>query len=60
MLELASSELELDELVAEWIQSEFEDGTPIHLIGDASRPTSLRTIYPQKGPTVVEIVWNLA
>ena len=27
--------LGLDELVSEWIQSEFEDGSPLYLIGDA-------------------------
>lgn len=35
VLELARSESELDDLVAEWIQNEFEDGTPLHLVGDA-------------------------
>ena len=35
VLEQVSSEHELDELVAEWIQEEFEDGSPLYLIGDA-------------------------
>ena len=29
------SEVALDESIAEWIQNEFEDGTPLHLVGDA-------------------------
>ena len=34
-LELVNTEIELDEFIAEWIQCEFEDGTPLHLVGDA-------------------------
>eukprot|EP00435_Cladocopium_sp_Y103_P052317 s489_g16.t1 len=33
VLEGVSSEYDLDEAVSEWIQLEFEDGTPLHLIG---------------------------
>eukprot|EP00435_Cladocopium_sp_Y103_P053261 s1285_g17.t1 len=35
VLEEVSTEYELDEFVASWVQSEFEDGTPLHLVGDA-------------------------
>ena len=35
VLELVSTELELDEYIADWVQSEFEDGCPLHLVGDA-------------------------
>ena len=34
-LKLVNSEIELDEAIAEWVQQEFEDGTPLHLVGDA-------------------------
>ena len=30
-----SAEFELDEMISEWIQTEFEDGAPLHMIGDA-------------------------
>eukprot|EP00435_Cladocopium_sp_Y103_P015342 s342_g3.t1 len=30
-----SSECELDEVISDWIQEEFEAGTPLHLVGDA-------------------------
>ena len=29
------TEVALDEAIAAWIQNEFEDGTPLHMIGDA-------------------------
>ena len=29
------TELELDEAIAEWVQFEFEDGSPLYLVGDA-------------------------
>ena len=35
ILEVVSSEAELDDSIADWIQAEFEDGCPLHLIGDA-------------------------
>ena len=35
VLELVSTELELDEYIADCVQSEFEDGCPLHLVGDA-------------------------
>eukprot|EP00435_Cladocopium_sp_Y103_P048071 s1486_g14.t1 len=35
VLEEVNNEYELDEFIAEWVQSEFEDGTPLHLVGDA-------------------------
>ena len=35
ILDDISTEFDLDERVAEWVQTEFEDGAPIHLIGDA-------------------------
>eukprot|EP00435_Cladocopium_sp_Y103_P016319 s2345_g4.t1 len=35
ILEAVNSEPALDEAIADWIQDEFEDGTPLHLIGDA-------------------------
>ena len=34
ILQTVNSEIELDEFIADWIQSEFEDGCPIHLIAD--------------------------
>lgn len=34
-LKLVNSEIELDETIADWVQQEFEDGTPLHLVGDA-------------------------
>ena len=35
VLEQVSSEHELDEMISDWIQEEFSEGTPLHLIGDA-------------------------
>lgn len=35
LLESVNSEIELDETIAAWIQDQFEDGCPLHLIGDA-------------------------
>lgn len=35
LLPLVESEAHLDDLMADWIQSEFEDGTPLYLIADA-------------------------
>ena len=35
VLTLVQSELELDERIADWIQDEFEDGCPLHLVADA-------------------------
>ena len=35
LLPLVQSESHLDDLVAGWIQTEFEDGTPLYLIADA-------------------------
>eukprot|EP00435_Cladocopium_sp_Y103_P006378 s1629_g2.t1 len=35
LLEMVQSEYELDEMLSEWIQQEFEDGCPLHLVGDA-------------------------
>ena len=35
LLPLVQSESHLDDLVADWIQEEFEDGTPLYLIADA-------------------------
>lgn len=35
ILEKVSTEFELDEMISEWIQLEFEDGTPLHMVGDA-------------------------
>lgn len=35
VLETVTSEFELDDKVADWVQLEFEDGTPLHLVGDA-------------------------
>eukprot|EP00435_Cladocopium_sp_Y103_P030084 s165_g7.t1 len=35
VLEEVNNEYELDEFIAEWVQSEFEDDTPLHLVGDA-------------------------
>ena len=35
ILEQISSEDALDESIAEWIQAEFEDGTPLYLVADA-------------------------
>lgn len=29
------TEHELDDVISDWVQTEFEDGTPIHLVGDA-------------------------
>eukprot|EP00435_Cladocopium_sp_Y103_P018713 s557_g4.t1 len=34
-LEGVCTEFGLDEAIAEWIQTEFEDGTPLHLVADA-------------------------
>ena len=34
-LQNVSTEGELDETIALWIQNEFEDGTPLHLVADA-------------------------
>lgn len=35
ILDQISTETELDDCIAAWIQSEFEDGTPLYLVGDA-------------------------
>ena len=35
VLEAVNTDFELDKLVADWIQQEFEDGTPLYLIADA-------------------------
>ena len=35
VLEQVNTELELDEFIAEWIQEQFEDGCPLHLVADA-------------------------
>ena len=35
VLRRVSTELELDDEIADWIQDQFGDGTPLHLIGDA-------------------------
>ena len=35
VLEVVNTEFELDTEIAEWIQQEFEDGCPLHLVGDA-------------------------
>ena len=35
LLTKVGSEGELDDLLAEWIQAEFSDGTPLYLVADA-------------------------
>ena len=35
LLQEVTTEASLDDLVADWIQGEFEDGTPLYLVGDA-------------------------
>eukprot|EP00435_Cladocopium_sp_Y103_P061097 s163_g22.t1 len=35
ILRTVESEAGLDEAIASWIQDEFEDGTPLHMVGDA-------------------------
>ena len=35
VLDGVSTELELDEHIADWIRQEFEDGCPLHLVADA-------------------------
>lgn len=35
ILQQVDSDYAMDEAIAEWIQCEFEDGTPLYLIGDA-------------------------
>ena len=35
LLGKVTTECSLDDLVADWIQQEFEDGTPLYLVGDA-------------------------
>ena len=35
LLPLVSTETSFDDLVADWIQAEFEDGCPLYLVGDA-------------------------
>ena len=35
VLELVNTEFQLDEMVSDWVQAEFEDGTPLHLVADA-------------------------
>lgn len=35
LLKEVTTEASLDDLVATWIQEEFEDGTPLYLVGDA-------------------------
>ena len=35
VLEQVNTEAQLDDLISDWIQSEFEDGAPLHLIADA-------------------------
>lgn len=43
-LEQVNSEVALDEAIAAWIQEEFEDGTPLHLVGDA--PSGIHHFEP--------------
>jgi integrase len=35
ILEQVSSETELDDNISQWVQDEFEDGCPLHMVGDA-------------------------
>lgn len=35
LLQEVTTESSLDDLMADWIQQEFEDGTPLYLVGDA-------------------------
>eukprot|EP00435_Cladocopium_sp_Y103_P036468 s114_g9.t1 len=35
ILEDVDTEASLDETISQWIQDEFEDGTPLHMVGDA-------------------------
>eukprot|EP00435_Cladocopium_sp_Y103_P031282 s1676_g7.t2 len=35
VLEQVCTETQLDDMIADWIQAEFEDGCPLHLFGDA-------------------------
>lgn len=35
VLSLVSTEADLDDAISDWIQEEFETGTPLHLVGDA-------------------------
>lgn len=35
ILEVVETEFELDQMISEWIQQEFEDGCPLHLVADA-------------------------
>ena len=35
VLAAVTNEVELDEFIAEWVQAEFEDGTPLYLVADA-------------------------
>ena len=35
ILEVVETEFQLDQMITEWIQEEFEDGCPLHLVGDA-------------------------
>ena len=35
VLSSVSTEADLDEAISDWIQEEFESGTPLHLVGDA-------------------------
>ena len=34
-LDEVDSEVALDEAISSWVQQEFEDGTPLHMVGDA-------------------------
>ena len=51
ILEAVDSEPALDEAIADWIQQEFEDGTPLHLVGDALSGIHHFEPYTRKKPS---------
>lgn len=62
-LKSVETEGELDETIASWIQEEFEDGTPLHMVGDAlSRLHHFEpfTFYKEKDTKKLAALWDLA
>ena len=61
LLKEVTTEASLDDLVATWIQEEFEDGTPLYLVGDALSGIHHYEPYTKKHlPKKLETLLNLA
>ena len=55
------TEHELDDVISDWVQTEFEDGTPYSSGRRRSQwYSSLRTFYTETPSKKLEVVWDLA